>query len=240
MKILLFIFLFTLSIFGNNLPKGYIDLKDTLYQEVNRLFPEFYVPPYFGALIEHESCITLKHSKCWNPESRLKTSREEGAGLPQLTRAYHADGSIRFDTLTDLVRKYPKELNGLNWNTVYQRPDLQIRAMILLWKSNFRLFQNKGIDYWNMMAMADASYNAGYGNISNDIQVCKLKANCDPKIWWGNVNTTCTRKKILYDNRSACDIQKHHVNDVLLNKLDKYVISWTEGNYISKYKIKID
>ncbi len=227
-------------VFGGNLPKGYDIYKDVLYKEIDALFPEFYVPPYFGALIEHESCISLKHSKCWNPKSQLKTPREEGAGLSMLTRAYKTDGSIRFDTLTDLVRKYPKELKGLSWNTVYNRPDLQIRAMILLWKGNYRLFNNKGIDYWEMIAMSDASYNAGYGNVYKDMQVCKMKVNCNPKIWFGHVNTTCNRNKILYGNRSACDIMKHHVNDVLNHKLDKYVEDWTKDRYVYKYQIKTD
>lgn len=240
MRFLSMMIIFMSCMFGDVLPKGYDTHKDVLYQEVNNVFPEFFVPPYFGGLVEHESCISLTHSKCWNPKSQLKTKREEGAGLPQLTRAYNSDGSIRFDTLTNLVKSYPKELKGLNWNTVYDRPDLQIRAMILLWKSNYRLFINKGIDYWDVIAMSDASYNAGYGNVYKDMQVCKMKANCNPKIWFGNVNTTCTRNKILYANRSACDIMKHHVDDVLNNKLEKYLDAWNKDDYIHKYKIKTD
>ena len=82
--------------------------------------------------------------------------------------------------------------------------------------------------------------NAGYGNVYKDMQVCKMKANCNPKIWFGNVNTTCTRNKILYANRSSCDIMKHHVDDVLNNRLGKYIESWTKDDYVSRYKIKTD
>lgn len=240
MRFLIMIMISIGCIFGGNLPKGYDTYKDVLYQEIDTVFPEFFIPPYFGGLIEHESCISLTHSKCWNPKSQLKTKREEGGGLPQLTRAYNSDGSLRFDTLTNLVKSYPRELKGLSWNTVYDRPDLQIRAMLLLWKSNYRLFNNKGIDYWDVVAMSDASYNAGYGNVYKDMQVCKMKANCNPKIWFGNVNTTCTRNKIIYGDRSACDIMKHHVDDVLNNKLEKYLDAWTEDDYIHKHKIKTE
>jgi hypothetical protein len=240
MRFLIMIMIGIGCVFGGNLPNGYNTYKDVLYQEIDTIFPEFFVPPYFGGLIEHESCISLTHSKCWNPKSQLKTKREEGGGLPQLTRAYNNDGSIRFDTLSNLVKSYPKELKGLSWNTVYDRPDLQIRAMLLLWKSNYRLFNNKGIDYWDVIAMSDASYNAGYGNVYKDMQICKMKTNCNPKVWFGNVNTTCTRNRIIYGDRSACDIMNHHVDDVLNNKLEKYLDAWTEDDYIHKYKIKTE
>ncbi len=240
MRFLIMIMISIGCIFGGNLPKGYDTYKDVLYQEIDTVFPEFFIPPYFGGLIEHESCISLTHSKCWNPKSQLKTKREYAIGFGQITKAYNKDGSIRFDTLSNLVKSYPRELKGLNWNNIKDRPDLQIRAMLLLWKSNYRLFNNKGIDYWDVVAMSDASYNAGYGNVYKDMQVCKMKANCNPKIWFGNVNTTCTRNKIIYGNRSACDIMKHHVDDVLNNKLEKYLDAWTEDDYIHKYKIKTE
>lgn len=240
MRFLIMIMISIGCIFGGNLPKGYDTYKDVLYQEIDAVFPEFYIPPYFGALIEHESCISLTHSKCWNPRSELKTKRENGIGFGQITKAYNSDGSIRFDTLTTLVKTYPRELKGLTWTNIKDRPDLQLRAMILLWKSNYRLFINKGIDYLDVLAFSDASYNAGYGNVYKDMQVCKMKASCNPKIWFNNVNTTCTRNRIIYGNRSACDIMKHHVDDVLNNRLEKYLNAWTEDNYVDKYRIKTD
>lgn len=240
MRVFIMMIIGFIYMFGDSLPKGYSVYKDVLYQEVDRTFPEFYVPPYFGGLIEHESCISLTHSKCWNPKAELNTKREYAIGFGQITKAYNSDGSIRFDTLMNLKRTYPKELSGLTWSNIKDRPDLQIRAMLLLWKDNYRLFNNKGIDYLNVIAFSDASYNAGYGNVYKDMQVCKMKANCNPKVWFGNVNTTCTRNKIIYGNRSACDIVKHHVDDVLNNNLDKYVEAWTEDNYIQRYKIKTE
>lgn len=241
MKIIFMVLVIVYSLFGNSLPKGYYTYRDTLYAEVNTIFPEFYVPPYFGALIDHESCITSTHSKCWNPLSRLKTSREEGAGLGQVTRAYNKDGSIRFDTLSDLVRQYPVQLKGLSWNTVYTRADLQIRAMILLWKYNYKMLNNKGLDYYNLIAFSDAAYNGGYNGVYKDMQLCKFKANCDPRVWFDNVEKTCSKgKTILYGNRSACDINRDHVKLVMKKHLDPYVIDWTNQNYIDKYKIKIE
>lgn len=243
--LVMFIILFMVNLAHANvntvLPKNYHGLKDNLYSEIHRLMPDFYLPPYFGALIEHESCISITHSKCWNSQSRLKTSREEGAGLPQLTRAWTVDGKLRFDTLTDLVRRYPGELKGLSWNNVYDRPDLQIRAMLLLWSSNFKLFKNKDIDYWSMVAFSDSAYNGGYNDVSKGMTACKLKVGCEHKVWFGNVeNIIIKSTKPLYAGRSANDINKHHVRDVLLTRFSKYVKDWDDNGYVDRYPIKID
>jgi len=101
---------------------------DTHFNELNEIGYAEYIP----SLIEHESCISLTHKRCWEPTSRLKTQREEGAGLGQLTRTYRKDGTIRFDSLTDMRNRYRESLKELTWKNVYQRPDLQIRAITLM------------------------------------------------------------------------------------------------------------
>ena len=201
-----------------------------VYLESRRLLPNFKMYPYFPALIEHESCITLCNKRCWNSKSRLKTKREEGAGLGQITRAWK-NGKIRFDTLSYLKKKYRKELNKLNWNNIYNKPKLQIRAMLLLWRENYYKFP-KNIDFINRLAFTDASYNQGFYRTYKDRQLCKLKRNCNPKIWFNNVESTCTAsKRKLYGNRSACDISRHHVKDVF-NRIPKYYFYYINLNYI--------
>jgi hypothetical protein len=209
--------------------KSFIPLNACQYlpivkSEQLRLWPDHPIPQAIPALIEHESCITLKHSKCWNPKSQLKSAREEGAGLPQLTRAFNQDGSVRFDTLTDLNKKFNNELNELNWGNVYLRPDLQIRALILLNRDNYK----KLYSIENPIVRShfnDAAYNGGPGGVNSDRRLCGLKAGCDPQTWFENVETTCSKsKKILYANRNACDINRHHVYDVFNNRSDKYKI----------------
>lgn len=239
MKIVLAMLVIAELAYGNNLPKGYYDYRDTLYKEVNILMPDFFLPPYFGGMIEHESCISLTHSKCWNPKAELKTPRELGVGLPQITKAYKADGTIRFDVLTDLTKKFPKELNGLNWNTIKLRADLQIRAMVLLWRSNYILFNNKGIDYWDMLAFSDSAYNGGYSHVYKDMQICKMKPNCNQKIWFNNVEKYSVKStKKMYGNRSAYDINRHHVKDVLEKRTPKYITDWVDSGMYLKYPIK--
>ena len=217
------------------IPENAKKLIPILYKESTRLLPNFDFYPYFPALIEHESCITVCSKRCWNAKSRLKTSREEGAGLGQITRAWR-HGKLRFDTLATLKRKYRKELNELTWKNIYDKPALQMRAMLLLWKDNYKRLP-KSISFVNKLAFSDASYNQGYYRTYKDRQLCKLKKGCNPKIWFGNVENTCTAShKPLYGRRSPCDISRHHVLDVF-TRIRKYYFYYNKLHYNNLYDL---
>jgi hypothetical protein len=195
----------------------------TLTAQVKDVWPQFYAPHYFAALIEHESCISLKHSRCWSPTSQLKSAREEGAGLGQLTRAFHADGRVRFDALEDSKRLDPKGLNELRWENVYQRPDLQMRVLVLMTRQAWNRLVPLIPDQEPRLAMTDAAYNGGLGGVMNERRACGLRQNCNPNLWFANVENVCLKStKPLYGGRSACDINRHHVHDVLHNRMPKY------------------
>lgn len=195
----------------------------TLSAQVKDVWPAMPAPNYFAALIEHESCISLKHSRCWSPTSRLKSDREEGAGLGQLTRAFHADGSTRFDALEDSRRLDPRGLNELRWDTVYQRPDLQMRVIVLMTRAAWNRLVPLIPDEAPRLAMADAAYNGGIGGLLNERRACGLRSGCNPNAWFGHVEQVCLKStKPLYAGRSACDINRHHVHDVLLTRMPKY------------------
>lgn len=219
-------FIFSLSAFAIDV-KTYIPANAKIYiplvkQQTEQYFPELIIPWYMGSLIEQESCIYLTHKLCWNPKSSLKTSREEGAGLGQLTKAYTKDGKIRFDSLEAIKQKHDKELKELSWSNVYTRPDLQIRTMVLMSRDNFKaLYMIKDFDA--RTDMMDAAYNEGLGGVQADRRLCSLSKNCNPQIWFGNVEKTCSRsKKPIYDNRSACDISREHVHSGKKVRLEKY------------------
>lgn len=194
----------------------------TVISESNRLLPTLSEDYYFGSLIEVESCVGLTNKRCWSPTSQLKTSREFGAGLGQITKAYNADGSIRMDALGSLKKQYNTELKELSWDNVLQRPDLQIRAIILLSKSNYTSLGSIK-DPIERLAMTDAAYNGGLNGVLNDRRACGLTKDCDPTKWFGNVEDHCTKsKKPIYGTRSACDINRTHVTQVVHVRLNKY------------------
>lgn len=224
-RILLVVMLFiSFSVLGqvNNIPKQAYDHRETIVAELTELFPTIYDFNYVPALIEHESCITLKHKKCWNSTSELKSAREQGVGLGQITRAYHSDGRLRFDSLTELRNKYKVHLAEVTWNNVKQRSDLQIRMIVLMLRDNW---SRLGMipDPYQRMSMVDAAYNGGLGGLNKERRQCNLTKGCDATVWFGNVEKHCMKSKnILYGNRSACDINRHHVTDVMKVRLPKY------------------
>ena len=194
-----------------------------LYEEGLRLTPDIPHLGYYCALVEHESCITRKHSRCCSPTSELKSQREQGVGFFQLTRTWRADGTERFDTLTELANRHRSELRELSWLNVKQRPDLQVRAGVLLIRQNYKaLFMVKDREQRNWMA--DAAFNGGLGGLEKERRACGLAANCDPGIWFEHVERYCLKSKSpLYGNRSACDINRHHVFTVAKERYSKYV-----------------
>lgn len=205
---------------AERIPLGFLDHGPTLADELHAYWPGHPARWVMAGLVEQESC-----PRCWNPKSRLKTAREEGAGMGQLTRAYRADGSLRFDTLSDLRRRYPGPLGPLSWQNVYDRPDLQLRAMVLLSLENHRAFDHvEGLLQMVKLQFTDAAYNAGAARIKRDIVACNLSAGCDPKEWFGHVERTCTASKApIYGGRSACDITREHVSNVFRVRGPKYV-----------------
>ena len=147
--------------------------------------------------------------------------------MGQITKAWTPTGQLRFDALAEIRDKH-KPLYELSWSNVYQRPDLQLRAVVLKMKDNYEYYK-KYTKSDHALAFADAGYNGGIRGVDNERRACKLADNCDPAQWFDNVERFCLKgKAALYGQRSACDINRHHVRDVLLTREPKY------GKYFSK------
>lgn len=204
------------------IPARAFEYKDIIQTEITNFMPDLVEYNYVPALIEHESCISLTHKRCWSPTSQLKTKREEGAGLSQITRAYRADGTVRFDKLKEMRDNYRQELSELTWQNVYTRPELQIRALTLMIKEdNKKLREVK--DETERLNFVDAAYNGGVGGVFKEMRACGIASGCNPYIWFSNVEKYCMKsKKILYGSRSACDINRAHTTITITEKLPKY------------------
>lgn len=223
---MLLMWMYSLNVCAQS-PKEYIPPKahqhfSTIKEEKETYAKTFPSVPYFGALIEHESCISLKHSRCWETTSELKSKRERGVGLGQITIAYREDGSVRFDSLSEMKRNHSSALKDLSWENVTRSPRLQIRTIILMTSDNYKALSTVG-DEVQRMKMADAAYNGGLGGLRKERTSCGLAKNCDPQIWDGHVERHCLKSRsVLYGRRSACDINRDHVHDVFDVRLPKY------------------
>lgn len=205
---------------ADTMPEGFIKYGPILKAEQAKFWPDHPDPSLLASLVEQESCITLKHPRCWNPSSRLKTSREEGAGLGQITRAYRSDGSVRFDTLSDLRSRYAFELSELTWSNIYERPDLQLRALVIMSRDAATVFKTAR----DWLQFGDAAYNGGVFGVQKERRACKIASSCDPALWFGHVERHCLKsRQPIYAGRSACDINREHVRNVFLVRKLKYV-----------------
>ena len=204
------------------IPQRCRDLRGLVLEEADTYMSGIPFRGYFGALIQHESCITTTHSRCCSPKSQLKTSREEGAGLGQITKAFKSDGSIRFDKLDEMRKAYRDELHELSWKTIYDRPDLQVRAIIILSRENHRRLISIKDDYerWSMTNLA---YNGGIDAVNKARIACGLTKNCNPDVYWGHVERYNPKStKPLYGNRSAKDINQQHTKHIMRDLLPRY------------------
>ena len=170
-------------------PSAALPHLHTLKSEQQKWWPDMPVVSALGGQVEQETCPSLKHRQCWNPRAELRTSRERGVGLGQITK------TPRFDSLTELRTVYPAALKDWSWETseLYD-PRLQLRGLILMdlrnWKSLAAVPDPK-----ERLAMTFASYNGGLGGLSSDRRACAGTRGCDINKWWGNVEHTSLKAK---------------------------------------------
>lgn len=194
-------------------------LAPLVVQEIELHWPGVPRRSYIGALIEKESCIALTHRTCWSTAARLKTSREEGAGLGQITRAWSADGTQRFDALAETRALDPEALRELTWDNVYTRADLGVRAILVKLRDCHSRFERlKLADEMARLAFCDAAYNGGLGGVQQERKLCALTAGCDPDKWFGHVEHHSNKSRAKWQGygASAFDINRAHVRETVL------------------------
>lgn len=204
------------------IPANAEKLMPDVIAAIDEVWPDMPMRSYFPAQIEAESCITLTHSKCWNPRAELKTSREYGFGLGQITIAYRADGSERFNVFNEVKTQHPS-LRNWAWEDRYN-PRMQIMAIVVKNKVNWGAIKWPVADLDNRMAFLATFYNGG--NPIKDRNLCVNTAGCDPSRWWGNVEKYSIKSKTPlkeYGNRSLFQISREYPRKVLIERRPKYV-----------------
>lgn len=205
------------------LPQNALDNLPILQSEKDKYWPTHPMPSTLGAQVEQETCISLRHSRCWSPRAELKTSRENGVGLGQITRAFNLNGTIRFDALAELKSSFPKELEDFNWTYNLYDPRLQLRALVLKDKQNYQLIQRSASEK-DRLAFSYAAYNGGLGGLNSDRQVCAATPGCDPGRWFGNVENTSLKAKRAVDGykKSFFEINREYVTNVMEVRRPRY------------------
>lgn len=190
-------------------------------QNQQRLWPDAPQPWFLAGQIEQESCISLTHSKCWNPRAELKTSRENGIGLGQFTRAYRANGTIRFDKISELAAAH-KELRGWTWAKRYD-PDYQLGAIVLMDKSIFDKQKGAATDM-DRVSFTLSAYNGGEAGVLQDRRLCDNTTGCDPSRWFDNVERTSMKSKQPQKGygKSFFQINREYVANILNLRRPKY------------------
>lgn len=197
------------------LPAGAVRHLPVLIEEAADHWPDAPLPSALAAQIEQETCISLTHRFCWNPAAELKTSREYGFGLGQLTI------TSRFNAW-DEVKAMDRSLSAWDWKDRHD-PRMQIRALVIKDRFNWRAFPDAaGID---RLAFAVAAYNGGVGGIMADRRVCRATAGCDPVQWFGHVERTSLKNKVAVKGygQSFFQINRDYVVNVLIKRRQKYV-----------------
>jgi hypothetical protein len=212
----------------------FIPLKAHRYAPVladkqGKLWADAPAPWTLAGLVEQESCVSLKSKRCWDPHAELKTHREYGFGLGQITIAYRADGSERFNKFTELKREYAS-LSAWRWENRYD-PGYQLTAIVeMVHGIHRRIPPAAGPDAeW---AFTLVSYNAGLGGLLQDRRFCANSAGCNPKLWFGHVETHSLKSRVPqpgYGGQSWYSISRGYVRDVLLIRRAKYRQFWGQG-----------
>lgn len=204
-----------LAVAAQQLPPNALEHLPTLKVELQTHWPEAPYKSAFGGQVEQETCVSLKHKKCWSPYAELKTSREYGFGLGQVTV------TERFDNFKEAQKLHPS-LRNWTWDNRYNAT-YQLRTMVLMDRMNHGKFSWASSPF-ERMAFTFASYNGGVGGTLNDRLVCKVTTDCDPDTWFGHVEHTSKKMKkpVSGYGKSFFEINREYVHNILKVRRMKY------------------
>lgn len=197
-----------------------------LLKERQAHWPDMLAVSLLGAQIEQETCYKLTHPKCWTSNAKLditsKHGNELGGGFGQLTKVTRANGQVRFDNLSMMSLKYPKELGNYSWDN-WNDPELSMRAYVLFMRDTCKNIKGAATTL-DMFQMCLSAYNGGQGGLNNDILSCRATPGCNPKVWKGNVELTSAKAKTAVPGygQSAYAINRGYVENVTVQRRVRY------------------
>lgn len=189
------------------------------------LWPGAPAPHWMAGQVEQETCQSLTSRMCWSPRAELKTSREYGFGLGQITIAYNSDGSERFNNFNEMKRA-SKDLSGWQWADRYD-PERQLIALVVKNRGIFNRVTSAATDQ-DRVAFTLSAYNGGEGGVRKDRMLCKNTKGCDSSRWFGHTERTSSKAKAAFKGyrKSAFQINREYVRNVLGSRQQKYAPWW--------------
>jgi hypothetical protein len=169
------------------IPANAVKHLPTLASELAKYWPDAPSRSVFAAQVETESCVSLKSKKCWTPFAELKTDREYGFGLGQITVTKSFDNFKAAKQLDSSLKEW-------QWENRYNA-EYQLRTLVLMNKFNFSKFK-WARDTHEQLAFMFAAYNGGVGGVLSDRSVCRTMPLCDGARWFGNVEHTSKKAKV--------------------------------------------
>ena len=198
------------------LPPNAVLYLPVLRAEVAQFWPSLALPSALGAQVEQETCVSLKSKGCWNPRTELKTDREYGFGLGQITI------TSRFNVFNE-VKALDPSLRAWAWADRYN-PQLQLRALLLKDKQSYDYITGAATPL-DRLAFTFAAYNGGMGGVLSDRRLCQATPGCRAGVWFGNVSGTSLKAKAAVSGygQSFFDINRGYVLSILVTRRNRYV-----------------
>lgn len=187
-----------------------------LLAAVQAHWPGMPVQAMLAGQVEQETCPSLTSSKCWNPRAELKTSREYGFGLGQLTVTQ------RFDNFASARALHPS-LAAWRWEDRY-RADHQLRALVLMDRIAFERLRPGADNNHEGHAFMLSAYNGGAGGVLKDRRLCQATPGCDARRWFGHVERRSTKSKTRMAGygKSLFEINREYVRNVMGVRMARY------------------
>jgi hypothetical protein len=164
---------------------------------------------------EHYICGQIEQESGWKKYAELKTSREYGFGLAQITI------TPRFNNFLE-ARKKIKELSAWNWDDRFNEK-YQLTYLTLTDKSNFQQMLkllNSVKDIW---AGTLVSYNAGKGTVLQRRALCASSVGCDKTRWFGGLDSVRMNyeKRVLY-GKEVGNMRNEYPHVIIFVRSPKY------------------
>lgn len=212
------------ALIHTTLPQKAIETIPILQEVVTTYWADFPIPTYYlAAQVEQETCSSLRSKWCWNSKAELKTAREYGFNLSQITIAYDKNGKERFNNFTEAKKLHP-DLKDWSWQDRWS-PKKGLMTMLFMVKREYSAVGQGTENSLDGMRFAWAAYNGGRRDLIKQKAICAAIKGCDPYKWFGHVELHSIKRATPYKGYSVSpkQINLNYVKNVSVIRFKKYV-----------------